>query len=222
MGDEDAPRGVSPRVVVMTARAQAYASPAHPRAPGAPPTPTTPSRAETTTEARASVFRALQQTSSAEKASARQSHRGRTPGRARAAAARHLAQPKRLPPRRFSPVASRSFSFSSSAHLSAPLLPRNSPKSPRRLRRGSSSGSAAAGASAAPPRRPSAFRHPFPTSPIQSPRVMTSPEPHHPHHPHHPRASLCVLRSRPQALYIPRCTRKRRPTRRAPSPRQAP
>ena len=150
MGDEDAPRGVSPRVVVMTARAQAYASPAHPRAPGAPPTPTTPSRAETTTEARASVFRALQQTSSAEKASARQSHRGRTPGRARAAAARHLAQPKRLPPRRFSPVASRSFSFSSSAHLSAPLLPRNSPKSPRRLRRGSSSGSAAVGASAAP------------------------------------------------------------------------
>ena len=221
MGDEDAPRGVSPRVVVMTARAQAYASPAHPRAPGAPPTPTTPSRAETTTEARASVFRALQQTSSAEKASARQSDRGRIPGRA--------PPPRATSPnrrscrrRRFSPVASRSFSFSSSAHLSAPLLPRNSPKSPRRLRHGSSSGSAAAGASAAPPRRQSAFRHPFPTSPIQSPRVMTSPEPHHPHHPHHPHSSLCVLRSRPQALYIPRCTRKRRPTRRAPSPRQAP
>ena len=213
MGCEDAPRGVSPRVVVMTARAQAYASPAHPRAPGAP---------QTTTEARASVFRALQQTSSAENASARQSDRGRTPGHARCRRASRLAQPKRLPPRQFSPVASRSFSFSSSAHLSAPLLPRNSPKSPRRLRRGSSSGSAAAGASAAPPRRQSALRHPFPTSPIQPPRVMTSPEPHHPHHPHHPHSSLCVLRSRPRALYIPRCTRKRRPTRRAPSPRQAP
>jgi len=61
-----------------------------------------------------------------------------------------LAHPKRPPPRRFSPVASCPFSFTSSASLSAPLLTRNSPKSPRRLRRGSSSGSAAVGASAAP------------------------------------------------------------------------
>ena len=221
MGDEDAPRGVSPRVVVMTARAQAYASPAHPRAPGHRRRRRRRHGRKQRPRRERRYF-ALCNRHHLQKTRPRASPTGDEPRVTRAPRARHLAQPKSPPPRRFSPVASRSFSFSSSAHLSAPLLHRNSPKSPRRLRRGSYSGSAAAGASAAPPRRQSAFRHPFPTSPVQPPRVMTSPEPHHPHHPHHPHPSLFVLRSRPQALYIPRCTRKRRPTRRAPSPRQAP
>ena len=218
MGDEDAPRGVSPRVVVMTgSRRGADGVTRASASAGASPTPTTPSRAETTTEARErpGISRFATDIICRKSVRARSPDRGRTPvARARRRRA-PLAQPEEAAA---ASVLSRRLPLFLLLLIGPSLgaLPRNSPKSPRRLRHGSPP--------VPPPRRlrrasPSSRRSgtPSPTGPHPIAASHDLPEPHHPHHTHHPHSSLCVLRSRPQALYIPRCTRKRRPTRRAPS-----